>query len=152
MIAVCQIVGGSALVVFLLGEIVRHTGNWTTIAAIVTLITIAAASVIAGIWLWNGDRLGYGSSILVQILQIPVISCPLIVYKFVLGFGVTIFLTNVPPNFGFDVGGQGFLIIGRASAPVQIGINLFAIFVLSYLLWRYRAIRDTVERDRESKV
>ena len=142
MIASCQIVGASALTVFLLGELHRQAAFWQAFVITMPLLIVSIIGFVSGIWLWNSEKRGFRWSILIQSLQIPVVSSPMVVYKIVLGFGMTAYLTNFPPKIGYDLGGQGFLVLARATAPFQVGINFFAILALLFLLCRHDRFRN----------
>ena len=96
---------------------------------------IFVAAFLSGIWLWNGERRGYKLSMLIQAMQIPVLSSGLLTYKFVFGLGIIVNLVGGKQLVNFDLGGQSYLVILNAVPKLQLGVNVWAPIALVYL-WK----------------
>ena len=134
-IAVTQIVGASSSAVIILPAMLIAQNSLLSLPFFVVMYTIFAAAFLSGIWLWNGERRGYKVSMLIQALQIPVLSSALLTYKFVFGLGIIANLMGGAQPVNFDVGGQSYLVIGNEVPKLQLGINVWAPIALVYL-WR----------------
>jgi len=76
-------------------------------------------SVIAGVLLWRGSKFGFGLSVLVQLLQVPI----LLTESFSFNLGAIIKLSI-----------SGIWCVGDCRVRLVLGINLLALAVLILLL------------------
>jgi len=111
------------------GQQDRPVGNY--IVALVA-ITLFAFVVISG--LLNAQNPQRTTPLVIAlVLQIPLISCPIIAYQFAAGFQVAVDLIDGHPGAGTRLG-AAFQIHFFQQQPWGIGINLFALLMLIMLV------------------
>ena len=137
-IAVLEIVGGVTGLGFF-GWLLL-TGSWT-IASLLFGVLITAIDILAivgGVALWRGTPFGRKASILIQLIQIPKIISPTIIFLFSFGFDLWIhFLTgNELSTIGFQtaVFASTQFFLNVPGAPTGIGVSITGIVFLLVLL------------------
>jgi hypothetical protein len=92
-------------------------------------IMLDLVSIEAGCLLWKNRYVGYWLSVIIQVLQIPMVSCASFLYKFICGlqFGVGIGESTV--RMLFFIGNQSQMSIFE-NDPFYIGINIVPIIFL----------------------
>jgi hypothetical protein len=103
------------------------------------LIGIHAFSLLAGFWLWSGKHKGRTASIIVQIIQVPKIISPYMIFMFSFGFDLWIeFLVarNGMANYGVQLRLLTFyqFFFNAENAPFGLGISITALICLAMLI------------------
>ena len=129
-----QIVGASATAAAAVGMLLGGDIGVAYTLIFCTMLLFCAASILAGIWLWNGELRGFRLSAFSLAFQIPVLQSSLLSYKFSFGIGVTLFLAGEPGKFRYDLGGFGQLTLFGGQLPLLVGINIVAIAALAWVL------------------
>ena len=133
LISVMQIVGASAAAVVMIIVLIEAPFQLLSILVLIPMFAMFGFAFLCGIRLWHGEARGYRGSMLVQALQIPVIHTSLLTYKFIFGFGATIFFSGGTGTVNFEFGGMSSLIILGEVPDPRIGVNVWAPIALAYL-------------------
>jgi formylglycine-generating enzyme required for sulfatase activity len=141
-ISIVEIVGGvSGLIMFTLEILKNPPGSPAAIALYLVLIGIYLLSLYAGVALWLGRSSGRIASIIVQTLQLPKITSPLIIFMLSFGFDLYFYLQTGggTSNLGFEVKLLAFsrLYLNVKGAPLGFGISIVSCIFLPLLL-RYK--------------
>ena len=104
-IAALQIVGASVSAVMMIIVMTQAPFHFLSYLIVGAMFVVFGFAFLCGIRLWQGEDRGYRGSMLVQALQIPVVHSHLLTYKFIFGFGVTVFFTGDGGNLNFEFGG-----------------------------------------------
>ena len=115
----------------------------------VLVVVWSLFSLVSGITLWRGSRLGFRLSIILQVMQIPRFTLAKIQYSLysIVSGGVemdvkssgTVFRTFLDGGPGFDLG------YGFPAQTLSLGVNLVALGTL-ILLWK------TIKTDQELRL
>jgi hypothetical protein len=135
---VIEIGGGFTGLVFLLRE---HPWN-ETIPLTFSIFTAIFAflyifGITAGLTLVEWPRLGIKLSLIYQILQIPVISSPILTYVFVSGIRLVVGWSGGRVFVLYEFGSRIVLYLMRKD-PWVVGINVLALALFVYLLLQLR--------------
>lgn len=102
--------------------------------------------IIAGLAFLEKPKLGIALSSIYQMLQIPIVSSPLLSYRFlsglILGIGWSKNKPVVLAEFGASIIVMGF----RNTDQWIIGVNMLALFLLIYLLLQLRRKKAIFQR------
>ena len=111
-----------------------------------------ALALATGTGLLRGQRSAITLAYATQLLQIPIVVLPAVVWRFIAGAKATVVFTATDLNLfaGFEAG----WFVGRANdgqMPMELGLNLAPLLVIA-LLWRAtsKAFRSSV-RDLSSR-
>ena len=128
-----QIIGGLIGIVSFSWVIVTQMSNvFSGMIGIIEVI-IDILAVVAGIALWGGRSFGRKASLAIQLIQLPKITSPAIIFLFSFGFD---FWVHASPSgivgFQFSVFfNQIFLNV--PNAPVDFGVSITAIIAIAIL-------------------
>jgi hypothetical protein len=104
-------------------------------------VGIYILSLVAGIELWRDTSFGRKASILVQVIQIPKIISPIIIFLFSCGFDFWIHLlfTGGYSTFGFQFQFLTFnqFLFNVPDAPIGLGLSLTGLVFLA-ILWNHK--------------
>lgn len=104
-------------------------------AIVGVFILLYGWAVWTGLDLWKGRRRALKFAQILFVMQIPVFTIPGISYEFHTGFTLLIMiLRGLRLNFNFNLGSSFSFYISSEVHGVAIGVNLFALFVLIYLI------------------
>jgi len=132
-IAILQVIGGFLGMVFVVWAMIAQTSNIFSRAIGIVELLIEILAIVAGIALWIETPFGRKASMAIQLIQLPKITSPAIIFMFSFGFdlwvhassdGVVGFQTSVFFN-------QLFLNV--PNAPVDFGVSITAIVALLIL-------------------
>lgn len=103
----------------------------------VFVILVYLMSILSGVLLWRDKKIGYILSIIVQAVQIPYISSPLIIYSLIsgaqLGLAVKVGAEALKLSFLIYAGSTFNIYISNQVNEFVFGINILAILVIRYL-------------------
>jgi hypothetical protein len=132
-IAVLEMLGGLFGMVSTSWAIVTQTSNIFSIVIGMVEVLIDVFAVVAGIALWAETSFGRKASLAIQLIQLPKITSPAIIFMFSFGFdvwvhaspfGVVGFQTSVSFNQ---------LVLNLPNSTVDFGVSLTAIIALAIL-------------------
>jgi hypothetical protein len=142
-VACCQIIGSSTAVISLFKNMSIQVLPYWVVLLLIPVIAVLATNFVSGIWLWYGETRGYKWSAVAQALQIPVISSFPLIYKFYFGLGIYVYVANgAAPAVSYNVGGEGILFFFSPAAPIQFGINIWAVVALIYMWRKLQACKE----------
>ena len=132
-VALVEIIGGILGVVTALGYLSNSAG----IGVIICLLFVGlyGYSIVAGYWLWQNFAKGYRASVLLQLLQVPVLVSPLFTYEFVSGLMLRFLVGTGGFDTSFNFGSQFTFLLMPQDAGFSIGVNCVPV-VVYYLLRR----------------
>jgi hypothetical protein len=137
-ISVLEIIGGIGGVGSVIWWLLAAPFDAFSLLLAPIVVTIYILSVIAGVALWRGSAFGRKASIVVQIIQLPKIVSPLIIFMFSFGFDLWghILFAKGSSNLGFEFRFLAFnqLFINVQDAPFGLGVSLSAAIFLALLL------------------
>ena len=120
-----------------------------TVIYIVCVLALAGASVslVAGLWLWRGDRRGRRLSLLLQAVQVPHIMLPgFLGFSIAFGLSLVIGIGQKPPIIGSPVhlllvGGRNMqgvdiVLFGGGGEARYLGVNVLALAAWTALIAR----------------
>jgi hypothetical protein len=111
------------------------------------LFAVTVLALTAGILLWRERRIGFALSVLVQAVQIPILTSAIFQIQLMFGVGIWAY-ARVDGQFKIgmhmDVGAQEYL-GWRPGSPFSFGVNLVAIYFF-YVLLRAMAQRARAQR------
>lgn len=133
-IAASQIVG-SVFCAFVVGSLLI-TAPFNILFVLIALVMFVFFSYVlmSGVWLWSGSKRGYRSASIVQALQIPVIYSVPLTYKFIFGVGVLLTFQSAKLGVDASLGGESYLVFLTPGTPFGVGVNLWAMIALSFIL------------------
>jgi hypothetical protein len=141
LISVLEIVGGVFGIVILAWELVASPAHGYLLLLAPMSYGIYILSLVAGVLLWREHRAGRMASIVVQMIQLPKLVSPLLVFTFSFGFD---FYPYVQFEEGFSKVGADLkvlafhqLYVNMQGAPIGGGVSIPAIVFLIVLL-RYK--------------
>jgi hypothetical protein len=143
-IAALQIVGAVLVVYSLSGEMAQRFSHRDFPVAVEYLIALflfaaCALAISAGVLLWRDRPSGYGLSIVVQALQVPLLMSSFLNFSLMLGLGLWFYVSRSDGSWGveakFRFGETYRFSVASAGGSFEIGVNLVACYFI-YLLWR----------------
>lgn len=142
-VALLEIIGGILGVVTALDYLSNSAG----IGVIICLLFAGfyGYSVLAGYWLWQNLAKGYRASVLLQLLQIPVLVSPLLTYEFVSGLMLRILIGTGGFDTSLNFGSQFTFELMPQNTGFSIGVNCVPV-VVYYLLKNFRVSRLKEEK------
>ena len=144
-IAALQIIGGLWGMAFIGWAIATQTSDIFSTSIGMGEILVDVFGVVAGVTLWRGTSFGRRASMAIQVIQLPKIISPTIVFMFTFGFDLWVHAS--PPVFGiqFTVFGNNQVFLNVPNAPVDFGISITAIIALVILKKYKPAGRTSLE-------
>lgn len=138
-IASLEALGGIIGIIFVVVEMfISDISNIYTIGLGILSINVFCLSLIAGIILWKEHHLGKTLSIIVQLIQLPKIHSPIVIFLFSFGFDFYIIWTFIEnfSHLGFNARflEEHRLMVNVADAPFGIGISIMSCIFLVLLL------------------
>jgi hypothetical protein len=115
-IAVFEMVGGTVGILFMLYVGLTTSFAWSALFVLPVVLLIFSFSFIAGLYLWRGTEFGRKSSIVVQLIQLPKLMSPFLVFSFSFGF-------DLFPHLSIMSGFSNVGIQFRVLADGQLFIN-----------------------------
>ena len=148
-ISALEIVGGVIGIVFVIWWLSTTPFNLFSLVLAPLPIGIYLLSLTAGVALWRGSSFGRNASIIVQAIQLPKITSPLVIFMFSFGFDawVHILLAKGSANLGFELRFLAFnqFFINVRDAPIGLGVSIMACIFLSLLVrYKPRAVEEEV--------
>jgi hypothetical protein len=148
-IAALEVVGGFAGLV-VASQMALQSISVPIAALVFSLVALPMLlSLRAGQLLWQGQRNGKVLSLVVQLLQLPVIQIGALKYNFFVGARLAFLWITSDVYPRVDFGATLTVQVAGAVAPTVIGINVLALWALWYL-WRRvpteDLTRETVEK------
>lgn len=142
-IAIVEMIGGIVGVAtfFFLG--IKVFSNILIASILSFFIALYILSFLAGLWLWKFSRRGIILSVIMQLLQIPIISFSSLYYKFFSGLNVSLGFFQSKLSFYFNLGSSWELNIPNTDEPSGFGLNIVAIIFLICLLKFKKAISSS---------
>ena len=149
-IAACEVTG-ALLGMYILCRVIRsaHYDSdliFVFFALICALSAMTVLALIAGIRLWMQRRLGLGLSLLVQILQVPLLTSAIFKFQLMFGVGIWVYLSfdekitiGLPIKFGAAEN-----VAWNPDLPFSIGVNVLALYFIYVLLRVMFARRETL--------
>jgi len=137
-ISALEIIGGVVGIGFVIFWLLVTPANFLSLILAPIPIGIYILSLVAGITLWRGKPFGRKASIVVQVIQLPKIVSPLIIFMFSFGFDLWVHILfsreffNVGFQFRFLAFNQFFFY--AQDAPFGLGVSLSAGIFLAMLL------------------
>ncbi|WP_162615850.1 hypothetical protein [Solilutibacter oculi] len=106
--------------------------SWLILAPFCLLYMYA---IYAGILALERSKLALKANIWLWALQVPIFKSSTVSYLFTCGFFAAISASKVPPNLNFNwqLGSQFNFTINQPN-PLLVGINIFAVGILAFLL------------------
>lgn len=101
--------------------------------------------IVAGLAFMERLQLGIAMSAVYQAFQIPILSSPLLTYKFYSGLQIGVGWLEGRPVFWSEFGARSTLFILRYNDPWIIGVNVLALALFVYLLLQLRPKAKTNE-------
>lgn len=140
-IAALEMVGGVVGVGFVVWWLSAAPVKALTILLAPIPIGIYVFSLVAGVALWRGSPFGRRASIVVQLIQLPKIVSPQLIFMFSFGLDLWVHYLRTAEfaNLGFEFRLLAFnqLFINAQGAPVGLGVSVIApLFLL--VLTRYK--------------
>lgn len=150
-ISILEIVGGIFGIVNLIWWFLVSPFNIYSLIIASIPIAVCIFSILAGYWLWTGNRFGRTASMIVQAIQLPKIFSSLVIFMFSFGFDVwvqfIIFkngLSNLGVEFKFLAFNQFF--INVENAPTGLGLSITGlIFLIMLINYRPEVFVEEVE-------
>ena len=137
-IAVLEIIGGILGIAFMFWVLLTNPVNVFTILLAIVATGIYVLSLVAGLLLWQDRSNGRTASIVVQVIALPKIITPAIIFMFSFGFDVWLHYlqTAVSSNVGFEFRFLAFnqFFINAPNAPVGIGVSITSCVFLAILV------------------
>lgn len=139
-ISVLEMIGGAVGVGLVIWWLLATPVNAFTVAIAPIPISIYIFSFVAGVSLWRGSSFGRKASIVVQVIQLPKVVSPFIIFMF--SFGLDLWVHTLFAE-GFSTVGFEFRALAfhqffiNVQAPVGIGVSLTAVISLVMLI-RYK--------------
>jgi hypothetical protein len=137
-IASLEILGGVVGIGLLMLQVMREPLNRYLFSINIVILSIYALSSISGISLWREQPYSYILSILTQLIQLPKIILPSIIFFFSFGIDIYIYyatsyqLSNL--GLDFKLGAAHQLSFGEANGTVALGLSIPALSFLLILL------------------
>jgi hypothetical protein len=148
LIAGLELIGGTCGLVLLAKQLPYFRVDAHVIILAPIAISIFLMSLVAGALLWRGHRAGRIASIIVQMIQLPKLASPLLIFMFSFGFdfypyiAVARGVSNVEVDFKLLAFYN--LYLNRPGFPFAFGISIpAAVFLI--MLFRYKP-RGTLEK------
>lgn len=129
-IAILEIIGGIFGIITSLGYMNNTSGIWLLFCLV--FLGIYVYSVFAGYWLWKNYAKGYRASVLLQLIQIPVLVSPLLTYQFVSGLMFRFLLGTGGTGFDFNFGSLWSLLF-LSDSGFSIGVNIIPLIIFFFL-------------------
>lgn len=138
-ISILEMVGGVIGICFVIWWFAVVPFNLISFLLSPILIGVYILSFTAGLLLWRENPYGRTTSIIVQVIQIPKVFSPLIVFMFSFGFDVWLHILiwdNKYLNYGFELKFLAFhqLFINSQNAPIGVGFSVTALIFLIMLV------------------
>ena len=108
--------------------------HWVYILLAGAFFALFLWACVTGVRLWRGNARGWKWAAILYASQIPVLTVPGLRYAWYTGLSLKLAGGNVVRAFSFDFGAAADFYLDTKITDVVYGINLFAIFALSYLL------------------
>jgi hypothetical protein len=141
LISVIEIIGGICGIGFIFWVLASTPYNLLALLIVPVPLGIDALCLVAGVALWRGSSFGRKASIVVQTIQIPKLSSPLLTFAFSFGFDVWVYylLAGDFATLGveFKVLAFNAFHINIAGSSMGLGVSLTACVFLA-LLFRYQ--------------
>jgi hypothetical protein len=142
-IASLEIIGGLSGVAFTSWLLLTISLDGLALLLAFFVLLVYLFSLVAGILLWREHRAGRTASIIVQIIQLPKIVSPQLIFIFCFGFDLYPHIT-IDTNFsavGIELKFLAFfqLFFNSERAPISLGVSLPALFFLLIMLMPMQA-------------
>lgn len=137
-VALVEIIGGILGVVTAFGYVNSSAGFGVVICLV--FVGLYGYSTVAGYWLWHNYAKGYHASIILQLLQIPVLVSPLLTYEFVSGLMMRFLVGIGGFDASFHFGSQFSFALLPQYGGLSVGVNCVPIVVF-YLLRRIAPVK-----------
>ena len=142
-IAAVEVVGGACSFGFIVWALLGVPLDARTALVALFMLAVNALSFVAGVALWSGSRLGRTLSIIVQVVQLPKIVSPQMIFLFSFGLDVWVYAAqagmHVILGFQFTLLPSSQLFFNAVENPVSLaGVSVSSIAFLALLI-RYKA-------------
>jgi hypothetical protein len=132
-IAILEIIGGLFGMVFVIWAMIHQTSNIFSRMIGIVEVLIEILAVVAGTALWAETSFGRKASLAIQLIQLPKITSPAIIFMFSFGFDVWVHASSdgvvgIQTSVSFNQ-----LFLNVPNAPVDFGISITAIIALAIL-------------------
>jgi hypothetical protein len=143
-IAVFQIIGGLFSMAFIAWALLAQVRDILSVGVGIGEILVDTLGVVAGIMLWGGTSSGRKASMAIQIIQLPKIISPSLVFMFSFGFDFWVHASSAALGFqtAFLGNNQVFIGVGVQDVPVDLGVSVTAIIAL-VILNKYKPVART---------
>ncbi len=133
LIALLQIVGGlcSLGIAAMMLQTQFTKSIWFLLAI---LVSVSLVAIYAGVELLRSRNRGYFLSIPIQLIQIPIVSSSLVVYRLFLGLQVSVGMFGSNIGLNFNLGGQLDFLLFDSPAITGFGVNLVPCWALYHLI------------------
>lgn len=145
-IAIWEMIGGFLGIIVSIRYLFVQNVTLKNLPAYALFIGLYVLSGMAGLFLWKNQRRGILLSMLIQALQIPVLTSPVFIYLFTLPLAIVLMLygvfTGPETSIGFHV--QVILLPDWAlkfqgiAGQFVLGVNVIALICLGYLFSQFR--------------
>lgn len=142
-VAVVQIIGALLSIIILIPIVKEIDGLLSGRLLSIVLVVISLFAILSATWLWNLQRRGMISSMLIYSIQVPIVYSSALVYKYIVGFGLMLKIVGPGPVLFLDIGTSIDILMHSSVRQIVIGVNYWALFV-TLLMWR--AARETRTR------
>lgn len=140
-IAIWEVVGGFLGIIVSIWYLFVNVVTPINLLIYAIFIGLYVLSGVAGLFLWKNQRRGISWSILIQALQIPVVTSPVLIYLFALPLAIVLMLygvfTGPETSMGFHVQvlflPDWSLRFGGTEGQFVLGVNVVALICLVYL-------------------
>ena len=151
-IALLQIIGGLFTMTFLAWTLASQTSALVTEmrgiisgAIMIGELCIDIFAVVSGVTLWRGTSFGRKASIAIQVIQLPKISFPSIIFMFSFGFDLWVYVSSSIVGFQTSFFGSNQIFLMVQNLPVSgFGISVTAIIALVILNKYKPAVRTAL--------
>jgi hypothetical protein len=138
LIAVLEIVGGAFGIVILAWELIASPADGYVLLLAPIAYGIYILSLVAGVLLWRDHRAGRMTSIIVQMIQLPKLVSPVLIFAFSFGFDLYPYVQFAEgfSKVGADLKIFAFyqLYVNMQDAPIGAGVSIPAAVFLIVLL------------------
>jgi hypothetical protein len=133
-----EVVGGGWGIGLIMWQVLAAPRGAFYIPSVLIVILIYSLCIVAGITLWMGHPCGRNISIVIQIIQLPKLLSPLLIFFFSFGLDFNFYwvLSSEFSNLRINLklGAYHQLLINQTSAPFGIGVSIPACIFLFKLL------------------
>jgi len=132
-IAILEIGGGLCGMAFVIWTMITQISNIFSEMIGIAEVLIHIFAVVAGITLWGGTSFGRKASLAIQLIQLPKITSPAIIFLFSFGFDLWVHVSSsgvvgIQASVFFNQ-----LFFNVPNAPIDFGVSITAIIALSIL-------------------